>query len=151
MKRKFVAGSLITLVLVVGVVAALFFLSRTGELPIARFQRLLAPVETKSTLRLDAGKMEVNYLPGSNSLSLTYSADGEDHQLRFTTKSQQMGILVEVAGSRLTYSVKVLKKGKGWPPRALKGRSYSRRLNLDFPGWELIVVEGRLENAPSPQ
>jgi len=125
MKKRLVVYVIVTLC----VVNAGLFQQATGEVS----------METKVTL--EKGTICVSYSSDEDVLRISYSTDDKECQLTLFSP-QRMGLLMQVAGSEITYSLSFLEEEETWPTAdILEEEQYSSKTIFETPGWVVIIVQ----------
>jgi len=99
------------------------------------------PISTTATVSVGEVSINLSYSREEGVLRASYSTDGKECQLTLFS-TQRMGLLIEVAGAEITFSLKFLEEGETWPEaEALGEETYTLRSRFEFPGWVVAVVQ----------
>jgi len=110
-------------------------------LAIVPFQQALAQVSMETKVTLEKGTICLSYSSDEDVLRITYSTDDKECQLVLTS-TQRMGLLMQVAGSEITYSLRFLEEDETWPAAdELKDEEYASKAIFEAPGWVVIIVQ----------
>ena len=110
-------------------------------LAFSSFQGVAEPISTTTTVSIGEVSINLSYSSEEGVLRASYSTNGKECQLRLFS-TQRMGLLIEVAGAEVTFSLKFLEEGEVWPEaEALEEEMYTLRSRFEFPGWVVVVVQ----------
>jgi len=106
------------------------------------FVRLAAePISTTTTVSIGEVSINLSYSSEQGVLRVTYWADEKEYQLALSS-IQRMGLLIEIAGAEVSFSLKFLEEGETWPEaEALEGGTYMLRSRFEISGWVVVVVQ----------
>ncbi|MCD6523579.1 MAG: hypothetical protein J7K48_01040 [Thermococcus sp.] len=110
-------------------------------LALSSFQLAAEPISTTATVSIGEVSINLSYSSEEGVLRVTYWADEKECQLALSS-IQRMGLLIEVAGAELTFSLKFLEQGETWPQaEALGEETYTLRSRFEISGWVVVVVQ----------
>jgi len=105
------------------------------------FQVVAEPISTTTTVSIGEVSTKLGYSSEEGFLRVSYSTVEKECQLTLFS-TQRMGLLIEVAGVEITFSLKFLEEGEVWPEaEALEEEMYTLRSRFKFPGWVVVVVQ----------
>jgi len=105
------------------------------------FQVVAEPISTTTTVSIGEVSINLSYPSEEGVLRASYSSGGKECQLTLFS-TQKMGLLIEVAGAEVTFSLKFLEEGKIWPEaEALEEGTYMLRSRFEISGWVVVVVQ----------
>jgi len=110
-------------------------------LPIVPFQQALGQVSMETKVTLEKGTICISYSSEEDVLRINYSMNDKECQL-ILASTQRMGLLIQVAGPEITFSLRFLEKEESWPAvEELRGKQYASREIFATPGWVVVVVQ----------
>jgi len=105
------------------------------------FRVVAKPISTTAAVSTGEVSINLSYSSEEGVLRASYSTDGKECQLTLFS-TQRMGLLIEVAGAEVAFSLKFLEEGEVWPEaKALGEEMYTLRSRFEFPGWVVVVVQ----------
>jgi len=105
------------------------------------FQVVAEPVSTTATVSIGQVSVNLGYSSEEGFLRVSYSTDGKECQLTLFS-TQRMGLLIEVAGAEVAFSLKFLEEQEVWPEaEALEEGTYMLRSRFEISGWVVVVVQ----------
>jgi len=110
-------------------------------LAFSSFQVVAEPISTTATVSTGEVSINLSYSSEEGVLRVTYWADEKECRLALSS-IQRMGLLIEVAGAEVTFSLKFLEEGETWPEaEALGEERYTLRSRFEILGWVVVVVQ----------
>lgn len=105
------------------------------------FRVVAEPISTTTTVSIGEMSINLSYSSEEGVLRASYSTDDKECQLTLFS-TQRMGLLIEVAGVEITFSLKFLEEGEVWPEaEALEEGTYALRSRFEISGWVVVVVQ----------
>ena len=110
-------------------------------LAFSSFQGVAEPISTTTTVSIGEVSINLSYSSEEGVLRASYSTDGKECQLTLFS-TQRMGLLIEVAGAEVAFSLKFLEEQEVWPEaEALEEGTYTLRSRFEVSGWVVVVVQ----------
>jgi len=110
-------------------------------LAIVPFQQALGQVSMETKVALEKGTICVSYSSEEDVLRINYSTDDKECQLTLSS-TQRMGLLMQIVGTEITYSLRFLEEEETWPAAdELKEEEYASKTIFKAPGWIVIIVQ----------
>jgi len=110
-------------------------------LAFSSFQSAAESITTTTPVSVGEESINLSYSSEQGVLRVTYWADEKECQLALSS-IQRMGLLIEVVGAEVSFSLKFLEEGEVWPKaEALREEMYTLRSKFEFPGWVVVVVQ----------
>lgn len=97
----------------------------------------------KAFMETSVGKGTVSISCSSEEdvLRIDYSSDKKECHLLLTS-TQRIGLLIQVAGSQITYSLNFLEEDETWPTDdTLEEEEYTSKTIFKASGWTVIIVQ----------
>ena len=105
------------------------------------FQLAAGQVSMETKVQLERGTICISYSSEEDVLRISYSIDDKECQLVLTS-TQRMGLLMQVAGSEITYSLRFLEEEQTWPTAdALTEEDYASKTVFEAPGWLIVIIQ----------
>ena len=114
---------------------------------------VLAPVVTRAqqsgqnstvlntSIELESGTIDLDYSSVEGKLKVSYNVD--DRKQEFTVSSGGLlGVLIEVSGVELRYTIRFLESKDFWELKNLPGKRTEISLK---PGWRIVLVEKEMD------
>jgi len=90
-----------------------------------------------TSIELESGRIDLGYSSSEGRLEVIFTV--AELRQEFTLSSRdQLGILIEVSGKELRYTVRFLETGDAWELENLPGKRTEISLK---PGWQIVLVE----------
>ena len=110
-------------------------------LAFSSFQVVAELISTTTIVSIGEVSIKLSYSSEKGFLRVSYSTDEKECELTLFS-TQKMGLLMEVVGAEVTFSLKFLEEGKIWPEaKALGEETYTLSSRFEFPGWVVVVVQ----------
>lgn len=110
-------------------------------LAFSSFQVVAEPISTTTIVSIGEVSIKLSYSSEEGFLRVSYLTDEKECELTLFS-TQKMGLLMEVVGAEVTFSLKFLEEGKIRPEaKALGEETYTLSSRFEFPGWVVVVVQ----------
>ena len=110
-------------------------------LAFSSFQVVAELISTTTIVSIGEVSIKLSYSSEEGFLRVSYSTDEKECELTLFS-TQKMGLLMEVVGAEVTFSLKFLEEGETWPEaEALEEGTYALRSRFEISGWVVVVVQ----------
>lgn len=92
-----------------------------------------------TTASFSIGEVSISLCYDEGVLKIVYFAGEKECQLAFSAP-QRMGLLIEVAGAEIVFSLKFLEEKEIWPDAEALKDEYTLKSRFEVPGWVVVVV-----------
>jgi len=105
------------------------------------FHRAAGAVSMETRVTLEKGTICVSYSSEEGVLRINHMTEDKECQLVLSS-TQRIGLLIQVAGSQITYSLRFLEEEETWPTDdTLEDEQCTSKAIFEAPGWVVIIVQ----------